>query len=73
MSVYMPIPKGYKVRVTELTIKPGETITLYNPEVAVESEAMTRLDGLIRVDTPTCHWALQNRPLLGASKPASPG
>ena len=53
VSVYMPIPKGYKVRVTELTIKPGETITLYNPEVAVESEAMTRLKGLIRVETPT--------------------
>jgi RNA polymerase sigma factor (sigma-70 family) len=53
MSAYMPISKGYKVRVTELTIKPGEIITLYNPEVAVESEALTRLKGLIRVDTPT--------------------
>jgi hypothetical protein len=53
VSVFMPTPKGYKVRATELPIKPGETITLYEPEVAVESEAMTRLDGLIRVDTPT--------------------
>ena len=35
------------------TLKPGETITLYNPQVAVESEARERLKGLMRVDTPT--------------------
>jgi RNA polymerase sigma factor (sigma-70 family) len=53
VSVFMPIPKGYKVRVTELTIKPGETITLYEPEVAVEPEALMRLEGIMRVDIPT--------------------
>ena len=38
---------------TEQVIKPGETITLYNPEVAVGPEALMRLKGIMRVDTPT--------------------
>jgi RNA polymerase sigma factor (sigma-70 family) len=53
MSVYMPLPKGYKVRLVERVIKPGETITLYNPEVAVESEVRAKILGEMRVDTPT--------------------
>jgi hypothetical protein len=53
VSVYMPPSfRGYAVP-TKRVLKPGETITLYNPEVAVESEALTRLQGLIRVETPT--------------------
>ena len=49
----MPPPfDGYAVPIKR-ALKPGETITLYNPEVAVESEALTRLKGMMRVDTPT--------------------
>jgi hypothetical protein len=53
MSVYMPVPKGYKVRLVERVIKPGETITLYNPEVAVESEDRAKVLGEMLVDAPT--------------------
>jgi RNA polymerase sigma factor (sigma-70 family) len=36
------------------TIKPGETITLYNPEVAVEAEDRAKqLEGMLVVGTPT--------------------
>jgi RNA polymerase sigma factor (sigma-70 family) len=53
MRVYMPLGLGIKVRLEERVIKPGETITLYNPELAVQWEAVAHLQGLIRVDTPT--------------------
>jgi hypothetical protein len=57
VTVAMPLPKGYKVRVTELVVKPGETITLYNPVVGVESAEVLRLSGLLLVETPTMYAA----------------
>jgi RNA polymerase sigma factor (sigma-70 family) len=53
VSVFMPPLLGIYVVPTERIIKPGEIITLYNPEVAVQPEALMRLDGLMRVGTPT--------------------
>jgi RNA polymerase sigma factor (sigma-70 family) len=55
VSVFMPAPKDYLAVPIKRAIKPGETITLYSPEVAVESEAMTRvlLGPIMRVETPT--------------------
>ena len=53
VSVFMPAPKDYYAVPIKRAIKPGETITLYKPEVAVESEARMRLKGIMRVDTPT--------------------
>jgi hypothetical protein len=47
-----PSPRHYVVP-RERVVKPGEEITLYEPEVAVESEALMRLQGIIRVATPT--------------------
>jgi RNA polymerase sigma factor (sigma-70 family) len=55
MTVAMPPHKLYKVRLTELVLKPGETITLYNPVIAVESTEMLRLFGELHVDTPTMY------------------
>ena len=53
VSVYMPPSfRGYVVP-TKWALKPGETITLDNPEVAVESEDRAKLDGEMRVETPT--------------------
>jgi RNA polymerase sigma factor (sigma-70 family) len=53
VSVYMPPSfRGYAVQ-TKRTLKPGETITLYNPEVAVESEDRAKMLGEMRVETPT--------------------
>jgi hypothetical protein len=49
----MPIRLGIIVIPTELVIKPGETITLYEPKIVVQPEALMRLDGIMRVDTPT--------------------
>jgi hypothetical protein len=53
VSVYMPPPFDNLAVPIKRTLKPGETITLYKPEVAVESEALMRLEGIMRVDTPT--------------------
>lgn len=53
VSVYMP-PRfgGYAVPIKR-TLKPGETVTLYNPEVAVESEDRAKVLGEMLVNTPT--------------------
>jgi hypothetical protein len=53
VSVFMPTPLGFKVRLQERTIKPREVIVLYGPDVAVQPEALMRLQGIMRVDTPT--------------------
>src|SRR5262249_6067993 len=53
VSVYMPPPFDNYAPPTKRALKPGETITLYNTEGAVESEARARLLGGMRVDTPT--------------------
>jgi hypothetical protein len=53
VSVYLPPPSDNYAAPTKRVIKAGETITLYNPEVAVESEVRARLEGLMRVDAPT--------------------
>jgi RNA polymerase sigma factor (sigma-70 family) len=53
VSVYMPAPFDNFAPPIKRTIKPGETIPLYNAEVAVESEALARLKGIMRVTTPT--------------------
>jgi RNA polymerase sigma factor (sigma-70 family) len=55
MTVAMPPHKLYKVRAREEILKPGETITLYNPVIDVESAEMLRLLGELRVDTPTMY------------------
>ena len=53
VSVYTPPPFfGYTVPIKR-TLKPGETITLYNPEVAVESEDRAKQLGEMLVYTPT--------------------
>ncbi len=57
MTVAMPPYFGAYIVPTERRLKPGETITLYNPEVAVESTDKLRLDGELRVDTPTTYLA----------------
>jgi hypothetical protein len=57
VSVYMPPPswvfRGYWLPPIKRTLKPGETITLYNPSVAVESEDRAKLLGEMRVEIPT--------------------
>ncbi len=53
VSVFMPAPFGNYAPPIKRVIKPGETITLYKPEVAVEPEALMRLKGIMRVTTPT--------------------
>jgi RNA polymerase sigma factor (sigma-70 family) len=59
VSVYMPPPRwtfyGYAPPPLPIkrALKPGETITLYNPQVAVKSQARARLLGEMRVATPT--------------------
>jgi RNA polymerase sigma factor (sigma-70 family) len=57
VSVSMPPPSyvlyGYALPPIKRALKPGETITLYNPQVAVESEERARLDGEMLVWTPT--------------------
>lgn len=55
MTVVMPLRKGYKVRVTDRVLKPGETITLYNPIIDVQSTDPLKLLGELRVDTPTMY------------------
>jgi RNA polymerase sigma factor (sigma-70 family) len=57
MTVAMPLPLDFYAAPTHRVLKPGETITLYNPEVAVESADMLRLLGELRVDTPTMYVA----------------
>jgi RNA polymerase sigma factor (sigma-70 family) len=53
-SVYMPPPfYGYALPPAKRALKPGETITLYNPEVAVESEDRAKVLGEMWVATPT--------------------
>jgi len=51
-----PSPRNY-VPPTDRVIKPGETVGLFDPVVAVESDDILRLKGLIRVDTPTTFLA----------------
>jgi hypothetical protein len=53
VTVFMPPLLGIIVIPVEQVVKPGETITLYNPEVAAEPEGLMRLEGIMRVDTPT--------------------
>ena len=53
VSVYMPPPFDNYAAPMKRALRPGESITLYSPEVAVESEALMRLKGIMRVDTPT--------------------
>jgi hypothetical protein len=63
VSVFMPPSfRGYAVP-TKRTLKPGETITLYNPEVAVESEALTRLEGFPRQRVRKTRWGNGSRNL----------
>ena len=52
ISVYMPPILLGDIALQQRVLKPGETITLYNPEVAVVSED-PKMDGEMRVDTPT--------------------
>jgi RNA polymerase sigma factor (sigma-70 family) len=45
---------GFPLPPLKRTIKPGETITLYNPGVAVESEDRAKqLEGMLEIGTPT--------------------
>ena len=58
VSVYMPPPSyviyGPPLPPTKRALKPGETITLYNPEVAVEPEdRRAKVLGEMWLDTPT--------------------
>jgi RNA polymerase sigma factor (sigma-70 family) len=53
VSVFMPPPFDNYAAPTDRVIKPGETITLYDLQVAVESEARAILDGEMLVDKPT--------------------
>ena len=53
VSVYMPPPFDNYAVPTKRSLKPGETITLYNPEVAVESEDRAKVLGEMGVETPT--------------------
>src|SRR5262249_41685844 len=53
VSVFMPPPKDNFAPPIKRTLEPGETVTLYKPEVAVEPEALMRLEGIMRVETPT--------------------
>src|SRR5262249_9730530 len=53
MSVSMPPSPRYYVPPTEKTLKPGETISLYNPEVAVEPEDPILPLVNRKVDSPT--------------------
>jgi RNA polymerase sigma factor (sigma-70 family) len=53
VSVHMPPPFDNYAVPTKRTLKPDETITLYNPEVAVEPEDPVQLLINRKVDTPT--------------------
>jgi RNA polymerase sigma factor (sigma-70 family) len=55
VRVYVPPPFfGYALQVqVKRALKPGETITLYNPAVAVESEGRAKGLGEMWVNTPT--------------------
>jgi hypothetical protein len=53
VSVFMPLPLDFYAAPTHRVLKPGETITLYKPELAVESEDRARMDGEMRVEAPT--------------------
>src|SRR5262249_10168765 len=58
VSVYMPPPSyvfyGYALPPIKRALKPGETITLYNPEVAVEPEdRRAKVLGEMWLGTPT--------------------
>jgi RNA polymerase sigma factor (sigma-70 family) len=57
VTVYMPRPqweyRGYALPPVKLALKPGKTITLYNPVVAVESPARAKLFGEMRPNIPT--------------------
>jgi RNA polymerase sigma factor (sigma-70 family) len=54
VSVSMPAPKDYYAVPIKRAIKPSETITLYNPEVAVEVQKLEPLPGPVwPVTTPT--------------------
>lgn len=58
ITVAMPPSPRYYVPPTERVIKPGETITLYNPEVAVEAQKLEPLPGPVwPVSTPTIRVA----------------
>jgi hypothetical protein len=51
--VRMPPSPRYYAAAVERVIKPGETITVYDPEVAVESVQLLWTDGGWKVDVPT--------------------
>jgi RNA polymerase sigma factor (sigma-70 family) len=54
VGVMMPAPKDYDAVPIKRAIKPGETITLYNPEVGVEAQKLEPLPGPVGpVSTPT--------------------
>lgn len=57
VTVAMPPSPRYYVPPTERVIKPGEMVDLYAPEVAVETADLTRMDGEMRVQTPTMYAA----------------
>jgi RNA polymerase sigma factor (sigma-70 family) len=57
MTVAMPPIPLYYVPATERVLKPGDTITLYHPVIEVQSTDLLRLEGLLRVDTPTTYVA----------------
>jgi hypothetical protein len=53
VGVYMPPPFGGLAVPIKRALKPGETITLYNPEVMVESEDRAKVLGEMLVNIPT--------------------
>ena len=54
-TVAMPLPDEKRAPPADRVLKPGETITLAEPVVAVESTDVLKLLGLLRVDTPTMY------------------
>jgi RNA polymerase sigma factor (sigma-70 family) len=55
MTVAMPVPLDFYAAPTHRVLKPGETITLYNPVVEVQSTDRLVFLGELRVDTPTAY------------------
>jgi hypothetical protein len=55
MTVAMPPPLDFSAAPTYRVLKPGESITLYNPVVGVQSTDRLVFDGELRVDTPTTY------------------
>jgi hypothetical protein len=55
MTVAMPPPLDFYAAPTHRVLKPGETITLYNPVIEVQSTDRLTADGELRVDTPTTY------------------